>query len=149
MNANHHTNNSSPTGVLRRSLNQLAKDVITLCELQAELLQVDLREWLRRCVGPAAALVVAAVILALASMPVALMGLAYCLVEFAGLPVAASLLIAAAAGLTLAGICGLAAWRILKRERGTFTRFKVELTRNVQWLKQVLSRSAPSPGVKP
>jgi Putative Actinobacterial Holin-X, holin superfamily III len=140
---------SSPTGVLRQSLNQLAKDVITLCELQAELLQVDLRDWLRRCVAPTLALVAVAAVLALASMPLALLSLAYCLVEFAGLSIAASMLIAAAAGLAAAAACGFAAWRIVKRERGTFERFNVELTNNLRWLKQVLSRSTPAAGPEP
>lgn len=145
MNTNH-TPKSSPTGVLRRSLNQLAKDVITLCELQAELLQVDLRDWLRTCLAPSLALAAAAAIVALASMPLVLLSLAYCLVEFAGLSVAASMLIAAGVGLLIAAICGWLAWRIVQRQRGTFNRFNVELARNVRWLKQVLSRPpAPEP----
>lgn len=140
---------SSPTHVLRRSLNQLAKDVITLCELQAELLQVDLREWLRRCLTPTLVLAGVAALLALASLPIALLGLAYCLVQYAGLTIAASLLITAAAGLAVAAACGFSAYRIAKREQGTFTRFNVELARNVRWLKQVLSRPTSSPESEP
>jgi hypothetical protein len=132
--------NPSPSGVMRRRLSHLAKDVATLAELQGELLKVELRDWVRGCVVPVVVLAVVAATISLASLPVLLMSLAWCLHEFAGLSLALSALLAAAVGLVAAGVCLFAAWRVFKRQRGAFTRFKVELIRNTQWLKQVLTR---------
>lgn len=142
-------NHTSPTGVLRNSLSHLAKDVITLCELQAELLQVDLREWIQRCLASTLMLTAIAAILATASVPLALLGVAYGLVQYAGLSLAASLLIVAAVGLTAAATFAYAAWRLVCREQGSFSRFNVELARNLRWLKQVLSHPTATPDAKP
>jgi hypothetical protein len=131
---------STPSGVMRHGVSHLAKDVAALAELQAELLKVELRDWLQKCLTPVVVLAVVSAIAALASLPVLLMSLAYCLNEFAGLSMALSALIAGAVGLAIAAACLFAAWRVLKRQRGAFTRFKVELVRNTRWLKQVLTR---------
>ena len=131
---------ASPSGVMRDRLGHFAKDVAALAELQAELLQVELRDWLRKCLVPVVILAAVATTLSLASLPLLLLGLAYCLHEFGGLSMALSTLIAAAVGFVVAGVCAFLGWRVLKRQRGSFTRFKIELTRNVQWLKQVLTQ---------
>lgn len=152
MTNNSNGHNSSPTGVLRHSLNQLAQDVITLGELQAELLQVNLRDWLTRCLTPTLVFAGVAAMFAMASLPIALLGLAYCLVQYAGLSIAVALLTTAAAGLALAAACGFAAYRIAKREQGAFSCFNIELARNLRWLKQVLSHPThptASPGPEP
>lgn len=131
-----------PAAELRRSINQFARDVITLCELQAELLQVDVKEWVTRCMIPAMMLSAAAVIVGLASAPLLLLSLAYALVEFADFSLAAATLTAGVIGLAIAAVCGMAAWRIVRREHSAFHRFNVELSRNLRWLKQVVSRPA-------
>jgi hypothetical protein len=131
---------ASPSGVVRDRLGHFAKDVAALAELQAELLQVELRDWLRKCLVPVVVLAAVATTLALASLPLVLLSLAYCLHEFAGLSLALSTLIAAVTGFGVAGICAFAAWRVTSRQRGAFTRFKIELARNIQWMKHVLTR---------
>jgi len=132
--------NASPSGVVRDRVSHFAKDVAALAELQAELLKVELRDWVRSCLAPVVVLAIVAATLSLASLPLLLFSLAYCLNEFAGLSMALSTLIASGVGLVAAAICLFAAWRVLKGQRGAFTRFKVELVRNTRWLKQMLTR---------
>ena len=85
------------------SVRQLGSDVITLMELQAELLQVDVREWVQSFIRPLVALVVAAIIL-LATAPVALVSLGYLLAATTELPLWGAMMTAAAVGLGLAAL---------------------------------------------
>jgi len=129
---------AAPARVLGRNLGQLGNDVLTLVELQAELLQVDLRDWAKSFVKPVVALVMALVI-AVASLPVLLMALGYLLSEATDLSLGVSMLIAAAAGLLTAGICVALAVMWLKSGQRLLQRFRTELRQNIAWLKQVLS----------
>jgi hypothetical protein len=132
--------NHSPGGEIRHGVSQLARDVITLMELQTELLQVDLRTWLRRSVMPAIVCGAVAVVAALASFPLLLLSLAYYLAEVAGLTLASAMLAAAGVGVGIAGIAAVIAVIAAKRGRGAFSRCRTEFARNVRWLKQVLGR---------
>ena len=49
----------APARSMGRSVRQLSSDVITLMELQAELLQVDVREWIQSFIRPLIALIAA------------------------------------------------------------------------------------------
>ena len=129
---------AGPARVMRRSLSHLGSDVITLVELQTALFQVDLREWSRGVVKSAIALVGALAFLA-ASAPILFISLGYYINEATDLSLALSMLIAAATGIVLAGICAAVAVWLLKREQGVFHRFRTELKQNVSWLKQVLT----------
>jgi hypothetical protein len=136
-----------PERILRRSVSQLGSDVITLMELQAELLQVDLKEWVSGVVKSTIALV-AALVLLLASTPILLMALGYALSEWTDLSLAVCMLMAAGVGILLAAICaGLGVW-LLKRDKGVLHRFSTELRRNIRWLKQVLTRPSTATGVE-
>lgn len=135
-----------PPHAMRRNLRQLGSDVMTLLELQAELLQVDMREWLKACFAPIALLLVAA-LLGLASFPVLLLSLAYALEHFTTLSMATCLLASAAAGLITAGGCFAVAIRLLRRDAQILSRSSGELRRNVRWLKEVLT--SPSSSASP
>jgi hypothetical protein len=137
-----HDGPASPTGEIRHGVRQIARDVGALAELQAELLQVELRAWLRTCAVPVLALGVSAAIIGLASTPILLLALAHALVEYAALSLPAALASAGGAGVAIAAICAALAWRQAKRGGGAFSRFKNELTRNIRWVKSVLSRPA-------
>jgi uncharacterized membrane protein YqjE len=127
-----------PNQVMRRSIRQLGSDFITLAELQAELLKVDLRDWSKGIVRALAAGAIALVLL-LASLPVLLMSVGYFLSESTRLSTGAGMLIAAGGAILVAAICGaLAVWS-LKREQGILQRFSEELGKNIRWLKEVLS----------
>lgn len=131
-------NGPAPNRVMRQSIRQLSSDVITLAELQTELLKVDLKDWsksiIRAIIAGAAALVIL-----LASLPVLLISLGYFLEQWTELSRGASMLIAAGAGLLVAAICGGIALWSLKRDQSVLQRFSEELRKNVRWLKEVLS----------
>lgn len=129
-----------PHRTMRRNLRQLASDVVTLMELQAELLQVDLRDWFKGVVWRLV-LVGAAVVIALAAIPVLLFSFAYFLVEWTDLSLPASLLIAGGSGFVIAAICVALAVTLMKRDRRLLHRSGSELRRNVRWLKEVLTSS--------
>ena len=121
-----------------RSFRQLGSDVLTLMELQAELFQLDVREWVQSFIRPLAALLAAAIIL-LATTPVALLSFGYLLEAKTDLPLWGAMMVAAATGLALAGLsAGIGVW-LLKRDRRILERFSTELRKNVHWLKETLS----------
>lgn len=131
---------SLPPRAMRRNLGQLGSDVMTLAELQVELLQVDMREWLRACTGPII-LLLSAMLLGLASFPILLLSLAYGLGYVTDWSLAARLLAAGGVGLVTAGACALIAVQLLRRDVKILSRSTAELRRNVRWLKEVLTRS--------
>ena len=129
---------------MSRSFRQLGSDVLTLMELQAELLQLDVREWVHSFIRPLAALLAAGIIL-LATAPVALLSFGYLLEAKTDLPLWGAMMTAAGTGLALAAIsAGVGVW-MLKRDRRILDRFSTELRKNVHWLKETL-RTAPDDG---
>lgn len=145
--SNRTTANDSPAPArsMSRSVRQLGSDVITLMELQTELLQVDVREWVQSFIRPLVALIAAAIIL-LATAPVALVSLGYLLAATTELPLWGAMMTAAGVGLGLAAIsAGFGVW-LLKRDRRMLHRFSTELRKNIHWLKETL-RSSPAPNV--
>ena len=138
MNGNESTTSTTlPPPSVSHGLSQLGSDVMTLMELQAELLKVDLREWFRSCVG-ALLLLAVALTVSLASLPVLMFSLAYTLNDVADISMPLALLIAGGAGLLIAVISTLVALRLMKRDASILSRSAAELRRNVRWLKAVL-----------
>jgi len=132
----------APARSMGRSVRQLGSDVITLVELQAELFQVDMREWVQSFIRPLIALVTAAIIL-FATAPVALVSLGYLLAATTELPLWGAMMTAAGIGLGVAALsAGIGVW-LIKRDRRVLQRFSTELRKNVQWLKETL-RSSPA-----
>lgn len=132
---------TSPAKAVARSMAELGHDAVTLAELQTELLQSELRQWLRGAATPAI-LLVSAVIVILGCVPVILLTLAYGLVEFAELSRALSLLIAATVGLAVAGVAAAIGWRRLRDNSAKLARSREEFQRNIHWIKQVLKHRA-------
>jgi hypothetical protein len=131
-----------PPRAMRRNLGQLGNDVMTLAELQVELLQVDMREWLRACTVPLL-LLAAGLLLGLASFPVLLLSMAYGLGHVTDWPMWARLLAAGGAGLVLAGVLAVTAIQLLRRDVKILSRSSAELRRNVRWLRELLTQSKP------
>lgn len=133
---------AGPAHSMRRSVRQLSSDVITLMELQAELFQLDVREWVQSFIRPILAIALAGIVL-LATAPVALLSIGYLLAAQTELPLWGAMMVAAAIGVAVAATsAGLGLW-LLKRDRRMLHRFSSELRKNVQWLKEALT-AAPS-----
>lgn len=130
--------NHSPRQEIRLGVRHLARDIVTLLELQSQLLKVDLRNWLKGSLAPGVVILATAGLLAIASLPLLLFSLAYYVAGSTELGLAASLLIVGGGGLLIALVAMLAGWAAIRRGGVAFERFQVELSQNVAWLKQVL-----------
>ncbi|REJ86623.1 MAG: hypothetical protein DWQ34_27000 [Planctomycetota bacterium] len=135
--------NGKRTGArqVSRNLSGLAHDVITLAELQAQLVACDLREGKAQAIGPIV-VIVAGLLLALGTMPVLLLGLGWLLVNHAEWTESAAFLTAGGAGLAVAGLLAWFGWKKLKAALSTFTRSQQEFARNVDWVKSALKWGA-------
>lgn len=122
------------------NLAEFGSDVATLAELQAQLALHDLKEGAGRAVLPAA-LLAGSIALALGSVPVLLMGVAGLIAPVLGLDEGWALVLVAGVTLLVAAVVG---WFALPRLTGSFASFRrsqEELTRNISWIKTVLTYS--------
>lgn len=133
------SSDSSPSSDVRQGVRQLAGDVVTLAELQTNLLQVELRQWLSLFAAPTLIFALMACVVGVSSVAVLLVSLAYYLAEAAQLSMAAATLISGSLGLLIAAVCAVLAWRRALRCGSSFERSRVELASNIRWLKHVLS----------
>ena len=118
----------------------LGASVATLAVLQARLAVADLREAAQRMTP---GLIVAALLapLALASTIIALLGLAYWLVEARGFSTPQAFGVTALGGLSLCAVLAVVAWLGLRAGITAFRRSQDELERNIAWLGTILTRS--------
>jgi hypothetical protein len=129
-------------------MGELTHDIVSLAELQFELFRIDCREGIRRILLPVALLLFAGIV-AVGTVPVALMLLAEFLVQTAGLSRAAAFSIAAMSGFIVAVAIGVVGWSYLRGVVRVFERSREELTRNMTWIKRALRRSAPIESQQP
>jgi hypothetical protein len=87
--------------------------------------------------------VVAGVTVAMSGLPLLLVGLAYALVELAGLPIWFAMLISAITGIAIGGAAALVGIRWLQPQLEIWRRSAGELKENIEFLKGSLSRSTP------
>ena len=120
------------------------ENLLTLAELQARLSAMELRKNLEAAKTEGVVLLAGSV-LAVASLPVALAGIAELLVSELALKRGYALLIVAVAALLIAGVCVASASFRLRRKRLGFPLSAEELTRNLNWLRTVLRYSGRSP----
>jgi uncharacterized membrane protein YqjE len=137
MNVNHN-GRGKPAGV-GRSVSGLAHDVITLAELQAQLLAVDLRDSRSRAALPVA-LLISGVLLALGTVPVLLLGIGWLLVMHAGWTEGTAFLTVGGSAIVLAAAITWIGSQRLRSAITVLTRSCQELSENIQWLKQTLKR---------
>ncbi|MFG0295581.1 MAG: phage holin family protein [Maioricimonas sp. JB045] len=138
-NMNGQRGQTSPAGGVKKNLAGLTHDLISLAELQAQLVAVDLRDSYSRSVVPAV-LVVTALLLALGAMPVILLGIGWALVNLAGFGEGAAFLLVSLTAVGLAAATGWWGVQKLKASLGVLTRSRRELSENVWWIKQALLR---------
>ena len=132
---------SPPKGVAK-GMGELTHDIVSLAELQLELFRVDFREGLRRILIPVVLLLFAGIV-AVGTVPIALMLVAELLVQTAGLSRAAAFSIAAMSGVIVAVTIGVVGWSYLRGVVRVFERSREELTRSMTWIKHALKRQAP------
>jgi Putative Actinobacterial Holin-X, holin superfamily III len=120
------------------------EDLLNLAELQSRLAAAEGRQNVD-IVKTGGALIAAGLIVAVASLPVGLVGIAELLVSEMGLKRGYALLAVAAVAILIAGSClGLAAsW--FRRNRLGFPLSGEELARNVNWVRTVLRQSGRMP----
>ncbi len=128
---------TSPTAEATRRIREVVRSMFELGELHAGLLRADYHEASRHAV-PSLMLAGAALVTALASLPLLLLGLAVCINRYTPLELWASLLIVS--GVFIA-ISALIAWRALKQALSAlkaFERSQAELKLNLAWFKSLM-----------
>ena len=139
---NRHINPSPPNGVAK-DVRELAHDILSLAELEYELFKIDCREG-RRQILIAVALLLAAGMVAVGTVPIALILVAELFVQPGGLTRPTALSIAALIGLVITAASGVAGWFYLHRVVRALDRSRSELSRNIAWIKGALKPPAPS-----
>jgi hypothetical protein len=147
MNRRNGSTPSPPNGVAK-DMGELTHDIVSLAELQFELFRIDCREGLKRMLIPVTMLLFAGIV-ALGTVPIALILVAEFLVQTAGLSRAAAFSIAAMSGFIVALVMGVVAWSYLRGVVLVFERSREELTRNMTWIKRALRRSTPIESQQP
>ena len=132
---------SPPKGVAK-GMGELAHGIVSLAELQLELFRVDCREGLRQILIPVALLLFAGIV-AVGTVPIALIFVAEFLMQTADLSRATAFSIAAMSGVIVALAIGVVGCSYLRGLLRVFERSGEELTRNVSWIKHALKRPEP------
>lgn len=123
-------------------LGNLGADLLTLGELQLELLSVDARDAAKGSYVPTvfACLGLGFV---MGACPLALLGLSWWLTDVTSLTLATSSLLVALAGLLIAGVFLYLAWKGFRLSMGMLGRSRTEFRSNLRWIKQLLSQKQP------
>jgi protein-S-isoprenylcysteine O-methyltransferase Ste14 len=129
----------SPPRAVARNAAEFLHDVVTLVELQASLLKIDIRQSLGRLVMPIIALVVGAIVL-LSCVPILLASVALLLVETLEWTYAQAFFCSLGIGLVLGGIACLAGVWFIRRSFDPLARSRTEFVQNFTWVKQMLKR---------
>ena len=119
------------------------EDLLTLAELQGRLAAMELKQSLNAARFGSLVFAVG-LILALAALPVGLLGIAEMLVEMAGLGRAASRIVVAVASLAIAVACFVIAALRLRGSDIGFPLSREEFTRNLNWVRTVILHSGRS-----
>jgi len=122
-----------------RSTGELLQDLVTLAELQVRLLVIDVLDGARRWLWPVGLLLVA-LAMALACLPVAFITLALTLVETTKLTLAQAFGVALLSGVVLTALVGGMGWAFFRQRSDLFERSRAEWRQNVKWTKQALRR---------
>jgi hypothetical protein len=125
---------------LAKDLGAFANDVLTLTELQSQLLVADAREFGSRATVPSVALI-AGLILGMACAPIALVTVALGLVHFLELSHFTALLIVVVAGLISSLLMSIIGWMQIRKRAAVLGRSRDELMRNLHWIKRVIASS--------
>ncbi len=126
------------------NLAEFGRDTLELGELQTKLISHDLNDCVRRSTVFIVLAAIGALIL-IGLVPVALAGVGLLIAQTLQWSLWASLLITAGSALVVSGILALIALRGIQHSLESFERSREELTRNLAWLKTVLSSTSGRP----
>lgn len=132
----------SPLAALQSNTRELASDIVTLADLQLQLFAADGREMGRKA-APKLVAAIAGLTIAMSSLPLLLVGLAYTLVELVGFPIWLAMICSAVTGIIIGGAIALIAVQSLKPVTEIWKRSAVDLRENVDFLKETLKRPTP------
>ena len=147
MNLRNGSTAASPNGVAK-DMGELTHDLISLAELQLELLRNDCREGSKGLLIPVA-LLLAAGIVALGTVPIVLFLMAELLTQVVGLSRTWALAITALSGCVVAIALGVVGWSRLRRVGRVFARSREEWSRNMTWIRRAWKRPAQSESQPP
>ena len=133
----------SASGMMN-SVAGFGENLLTLGELQARLTAIEIRQNLDS-VKNGGALFVAGSILAIASLPVVMVGVAELLVSELGMKRGYALLSAATTAIVIAGACMVVARSWLRKKPFGFPLAGEEFARNMNWLRTILRHSGRWP----
>jgi hypothetical protein len=129
------------TRTAARNMAHLLHDAVTLAQLQLKLFLLDCQQ-LRARVGTPIIAIGVGVVFALASIPVALAGVAFILRDLVGLSWLGAVWVTFGLSLLVAVVCvGCGVWW-LKSATNLFESSRVEFTQNIERLKEMLWRSS-------
>jgi hypothetical protein len=134
---------SAAAGV-RNGVGELLHDVVSLSELQAQLLAVDAKESVDKAKLPIG-LLVGGVTLALGAVPVLLLALGEALYLWLDWERPLAYLVSSLVGLGLGGIMLYLAVQQAGAVIAVFDRSRVELAENIRWIKYALTRGRRPP----
>src|SRR5580704_10783243 len=136
-------NGHSAGGTAARSVGQILHDIVTLAQLQAQLFKLDARDAVIRIERPILALAAGAV-LAVCSIPIALIGIAFLLIDVAHLSRLAAFWITFVFAVFVAAslIAYAIAW--FRKPPGLFAYSREELENNIERVKEMLHQSGSS-----
>ena len=133
----------SASGMMN-SVAGFGENLLTLAELQTRLTAIEIRQNLDS-VKNGGALFVAGSILAIASLPVVMVGLAELLVSELGMKRGYALLSAATTAIVIAIACMVVARSWLRKKPFGFPLASEEFARNMNWLRTILRHSGRWP----
>ncbi|MCA9077887.1 MAG: phage holin family protein [Planctomycetaceae bacterium] len=137
MNNGRQKREQSPATGVRRNLAGLTHDLITLGELQCQLVAVDLRDAKTQSIIPIV-MIAGGLLLAMGTMPVILLGIGWALVNLAGFTEGIAFLTVSLIALAIAAATAWWGWNKLNSALAIMKRSQHELSENVRWIKQSL-----------
>ena len=129
----------SATEGVSRNLGDFVDDVASLGEMQIQLFSLDVKEGVSKATMPAIA-VLAVVLVALGSIPVLLMAIAWCLILRAGLPQDLAYFATFEITAIVCGGVGWFSWKNLKTALPIMFRSMDELRQNLRWIRHALKK---------
>ncbi len=126
-----------------RGVGDFTHDVLTLAELQAQLLAADVQECRKRVLVPAL-LLLCGLAVSLACFPVGLTALALCLVQSYNLSYAAGFLTASIVGAVFGALLSVFGCLQVRKSLAVLRRSQHELIRNLRWIRKVIDQSRTS-----